>query len=53
MPPPGPCEASAALAHDTPATIEAVAIAARDIELRIHDDVMTISRKKKLQKIRR
>jgi len=42
IPPPGPCDASAELAHDTPAT-KAAAIAARDIELRMHDDVMTIS----------
>src|SRR3954468_10014025 len=53
MPPPGPCEASAAPLHVTAATIGIAASAARAAKSRMHDDVMTISCGNELQKIRR
>ena len=51
MPPPGPCEASAALLHNR-AAIEVTAGAARDIAVRVRNDVMEISIQKALSKIR-
>src|SRR2546430_537508 len=53
MPPPGPCDASAALLHSTAAAIEITAGAARDIAVRVRNDVMEISIQKALSKIRR
>ena len=52
MPPPGPCDASAALLHNT-AAIEVAAGVARDIAVRVRNDVMEISIQKALSKIRR
>ena len=52
MPPPGPCDASAALLHNAVA-IEVTAGAARDIAVRARNDVMEISIQKALSKIRR
>src|SRR5437879_13855718 len=52
MPPPGPCDASAALLHNAMA-IEVAAGAARDIAVRVRNDVMEISIQKALSKIRR
>src|SRR5438128_10972938 len=49
-PPPGPCEANAASLHATAVTI---GIAASKIRSRMPNDVMTISCKTSLQKIRR
>jgi len=53
MPPPGPCDASAALLHSAAAAIEVAAGAARDIAARARNDVMEISIQKALLKIRR
>jgi hypothetical protein len=53
MPPPGPCDASAALLHSTAAAIEVTAGAARDMGARVRNDVMEISLQKALSKIRR
>ena len=52
MPPPGPCDASAALLHAA-AAIKVAAGAARDIAVRVRNDVMEISIQKALSKIRR
>ena len=51
MPPPGPCDASAALLHNAVA-IEVTAGAARDIAVRARNDVMEIYIQKALSKIR-
>src|ERR1017187_717878 len=51
-PPPGPCDAKAALAHNRPAAVDVVAKARRDLPSLIRDDAMTISCDEKLQKIR-
>jgi len=51
MPPPGPCDASAALLHS--AAIEVAVGIARDIAARVRNDVMEISIQKALSKIRR
>jgi hypothetical protein len=40
---PGPCEAKAALAHDTAATAEAAPAARRDIGCLVRGEAMTIS----------
>jgi hypothetical protein len=53
MPLPGPCDASAALLHSAAAAIEVIAGAARDIGVRVRNDVMKISLQKALSKIRR
>jgi hypothetical protein len=53
MPPPGPCDASAALLHRAAAAIEVAAGIARDIGARVRNDVMEISIQKALPKIRR
>ncbi len=53
MPPPGPCDASAALLHSAAAAIEVAAGIARDIGARVRNDVMEISIQKALSKIRR
>jgi hypothetical protein len=53
MPPPGPCDASAALLHHAAAAIEVAAVTARDIAVRVRNDVMEISIQKALSKIRR
>ena len=53
MPPPGPCDASAALLHSAVAAIEVAAGIARDIGARVRNDVMEISIQKALSKIRR
>jgi hypothetical protein len=53
MPPPGPCDASAALLHSAAAAIEVTAGAVRDIAVRVRNDVMEISIQKALSKIRR
>jgi len=53
IPPPGPCDASAALLHSAAAAIEVTAGAARDIGGRVQNDVMEISIQKALSKIRR
>ena len=47
-PPPGPCEAKAALAHNKTATTDEAANAKRDIRHPIKDDAMTISCDEKL-----
>jgi len=52
MPPPGPCDASAALLHAAAAAIEVAAVTARD-SVRVRNDVMEISMQKALSKIRR
>src|SRR2546428_1263824 len=53
MPPPGPCDASAALLHNAAAAIEVATAAARDIAARVQNVVMEISIQKALSKIRR
>ena len=53
MPPPGPCDASAAPLHSAVAAIEVAAVTARDIAVRVRNDVMEISIQKALSKIRR
>lgn len=52
MPLPGPCEASAALLRSAAAAIKVIAGAARDIGVRVRNDVMKISLQKALSKIR-
>jgi len=52
MPPPGPCDASAALLHNAATAIEVTAGAARDMAVRVRNDVMEISIQKALSKIR-
>ena len=53
MPPPGSCDASAALLHSAAAAIEVIAGVARDIGVGVRKDVMEISLQKALSKIRR
>jgi hypothetical protein len=47
-PPPGPCEAKAAFAHNKPATADMAAKAKRDTRCLMEDDAMTISCGEKL-----
>jgi hypothetical protein len=53
MPPPGPCDASAALLHSAATAIEVATGIVRDIGARVRNDVMEISIQKALSKIRR